>query len=467
MKFFKFKSIKTRLIFWFITVALMPMFVITIFSIKHLVPLQKELIFNKLEAIRSLKVHKINNWIDQREGDIKTIADDPQIRGLVTFIGWKDQDPQQKALDIASVREFLKRYMKNFTCFYEILIISTDTRKIIVSTNEKVEGEDRSKDLYFTGALQSQGLFIKDIYYSKSEKKPSMAFSIPIYYSFGYDSIGGILVARINLEESLYGVLQNRVGMGMTGETLIVNRNFMALNTLRWDDTSPLKLKVETAPTIKAKKGGTGILETVDYRGEPVLAAYTYVPKTGWGFIAKQDLKEVYAPLKTLERVAATTGILILLFVIIIAFMIAISISKPIIRLGKGVKVVGSGNLNYKVGSNSQDEIGRLSRSFDQMTESLNKTTASRDQLDKEVAERRKIGESLVFERDKLKETLLEVKTLSGLLPICANCKKIRDDKGYWNQIESYIKKHTEANFSHGVCPDCAKELYPNLNLDK
>ena len=58
-----------------------------------------------------------------------------------------------------------------------------------------------------------------------------------------------------------------------------------------------------------------------------------------------------------------------------------------------------------------------------------------------------------------------ENKTLKGFLPICATCKKIRDDQGYWNQIESYIKDHSEAEFSHGICPDCAKKLYPDMDL--
>ena len=70
-------------------------------------------------------------------------------------------------------------------------------------------------------------------------------------------------------------------------------------------------------------------------------------------------------------------------------------------------------------------------------------------------------------EREKtifnLQEALAKVKTLSGLLPICASCKKIRDDTGYWNQIESYIRDHSEAAFSHSICPQCAKELYPDL----
>jgi PAS domain S-box-containing protein len=63
----------------------------------------------------------------------------------------------------------------------------------------------------------------------------------------------------------------------------------------------------------------------------------------------------------------------------------------------------------------------------------------------------------------ELQDALSQVRTLSGMLPICSSCKKIRDDKGYWNQIETYLREHSEAEFSHGICPDCAKKLYPDL----
>lgn len=62
---------------------------------------------------------------------------------------------------------------------------------------------------------------------------------------------------------------------------------------------------------------------------------------------------------------------------------------------------------------------------------------------------------------ERVQQALSEVNTLNGLLPICAHCKKIRDDSGYWNRLETYIKKHSNAEFSHGLCPDCAAELYP------
>lgn len=83
------------------------------------------------------------------------------------------------------------------------------------------------------------------------------------------------------------------------------------------------------------------------------------------------------------------------------------------------------------------------------------------------------ISDRLKVEREKeelivrLQESLSKVKQLSGFLPICASCKNIRDDEGYWNQIESYLREHSEVEFSHGICPDCAKKLYPGMKFTK
>ncbi len=62
----------------------------------------------------------------------------------------------------------------------------------------------------------------------------------------------------------------------------------------------------------------------------------------------------------------------------------------------------------------------------------------------------------------KLQDALSKIKVLRGLLPICAHCKRIRDDKGYWGQLEVYIRDHSDAEFSHGICPDCAQKYYPD-----
>ena len=67
----------------------------------------------------------------------------------------------------------------------------------------------------------------------------------------------------------------------------------------------------------------------------------------------------------------------------------------------------------------------------------------------------------------KLTNALEKMKIMRGFIPICSSCKKIRNDEGYWTQLETYIHEHSEAEFSHGLCPDCAKKLYPDMDLDE
>lgn len=71
--------------------------------------------------------------------------------------------------------------------------------------------------------------------------------------------------------------------------------------------------------------------------------------------------------------------------------------------------------------------------------------------------------DALAKRNEELEQAVAKIRTLSGLLPICASCKKIRDDKGYWTQLESYISQHSDAEFTHGCCPECMKKLYPEL----
>jgi sigma-B regulation protein RsbU (phosphoserine phosphatase) len=64
---------------------------------------------------------------------------------------------------------------------------------------------------------------------------------------------------------------------------------------------------------------------------------------------------------------------------------------------------------------------------------------------------------------EQLRQAVDQIKTLKGIVPICASCKNIRDDRGFWNRVENYVRDHTEAEFSHAVCPDCMKRLYPQF----
>jgi DNA-binding response OmpR family regulator len=106
----------------------------------------------------------------------------------------------------------------------------------------------------------------------------------------------------------------------------------------------------------------------------------------------------------------------------------------------------------------TQLELGRLRVQLEKQAADLQRAN---DQLQMEMAERTRAAQALFEKNTELEAALAKVKLLSGLLPICSACKKIRDDKGYWSQVENFVEAHSEATFTHGLCPDCLKTLYP------
>ncbi len=80
-----------------------------------------------------------------------------------------------------------------------------------------------------------------------------------------------------------------------------------------------------------------------------------------------------------------------------------------------------------------------------------------------DITDRKKSDEERELLITELQTALDEIKTLRGIIPICSFCKMIRDDQGFWNQVEEYVKEHSEANFSHSMCPECAHKHYPEV----
>ncbi|MCP4629732.1 MAG: response regulator [bacterium] len=127
------------------------------------------------------------------------------------------------------------------------------------------------------------------------------------------------------------------------------------------------------------------------------------------------------------------------------------------------VKAFSTGGVDYITKPFQQEEI--LARVETHLTiRNLQKSLQEKNErLQQEINERKQAEKTLQTKNEQLQAALDQVKQLSGLLPICANCKKIRDDEGYWQDVSGYIGDHSEAEFTHGICPDCARKLYPEF----
>ncbi|MBN2237435.1 MAG: HAMP domain-containing protein, partial [Bacteroidales bacterium] len=366
MKKYHFKSIRGKLTFWFLMLSILPLVTSLTITYFNRVNAIEAAAAAKLTAIRDLKVQQVKNWVDERRGDINVMAGDFEIRELENIFNQEIRSTEDK-VKVQSAQELFNRNLSNYSDYKEIFFIEASSGIVKISTDQKQEGTNKKSDSYFKIPLETGRVFIKDIYFSSTTGNYEMTFSAPVYCMTHNEHIVGVLVARVDLNNSLFKLLNNRTGLGETGETLIINSDGFALNELRWYTDAPLNLKIAAFPALKASKGYTGVTKSNDYRGVQVLAAYTYIGETGWGFVAKQDISEIYIPIKAMMQHFFIIFIVWLIIISVLGFLLSRSFSSPIIKLNKVAETISRGDYSARSQVTSHDELGTLSKSFNTM----------------------------------------------------------------------------------------------------
>ncbi len=370
VEWFRFRSVRRGLAIYFLAAALIPLFCATgIISFQRVASIKKEA-YTKLEAIRDLKMETLDSWLDERVGDMGVIAGDLEVRALGAVFE-KENLSNEDRNTVKAARGLISRYLENYRDYHEVFIVSADSGTVELSTDASNEGKDRSREAYFTEALRTRKLYPMDIHYSSELKGPSMSFSVPIWGLSDKSRITGILVARIDLERSLYDLLLHRTGMGETGETLIVNEEVFALSELRWYEQAPLKLRIDAKPAVLAAQGKTGVVETADYRGVQVLAAYGHIPRMKWGFVAKQDISETYAPIRAMYRNIALLVVIFAVATYFFAVILSRILSEPLVEMATVSRKLQKGILSARNRVEREDEIGFLAQAINAMADSM------------------------------------------------------------------------------------------------
>ncbi len=245
----------------------------------------------------------------------------------------------------------------------------------------------------------SQSIEVSNFSYYPPSRKPVLFTLAPIFQD---GMVRGFIAVQLNTEK-IYALTSDYKGLGSTGEILLglkINTDVVFANPLRHDPGAAFSKKIVIGsplalPAQQAVQGIDGSGTSTDYRGEQVLAVWKYLPSARWGLVAKIDTKEAFAPVIAVRNWTLFICIATACAGLLAAFYVAKSISWPIQTLQKGVEIVGSGNLDYQVGMSSDDEIGRLSRAFDAMTENLKKITSSRDELNNVTIELERSNQEL------------------------------------------------------------------------
>jgi len=181
--------------------------------------------------------------------------------------------------------------------------------------------------------------------------------------------------------------------------------------------------------------------------------------------------------IKTVLIIAVAQAVTIFIICCLILWLLHNKVIARVLKITSYTSTLSLGTLTTPLVMPSKkealDELDALTDGINQMRENLHQAYTREKAVKEELKQSHDFLEVKVEERTKelnetvneLQDALSEVKTLGGLLPICSFCKKIRDDKGYWNQIEAYIQSHSEAQFSHSICKECAKKHYPDIDI--
>jgi PAS domain S-box-containing protein len=345
----------------------------------------EDAIFSHLSTTARLRAHHIETFLETQKNAAAQLSQSVVLKELLSAS--KQSPDYTQRFDRAMRRLEATEKANEFT--YEFFVIDK-TGKIAVSSDRNKIGLDKSTDIYFLGARKDP--CIKDAYHSETTGENTLAFSAPVADSKTAEFLG-VIVARVNLD-MLNEITTRETGLGKTGKIYLVNKYGYMITPSRFIKDTFLKLKVDTENTRKCfediKKFGSKPHRHVplayrDYRGVKVLGIYEHIPQMKWGLLAEIDTSEALAPLAKIKPLFVITMIFVPIAAWLIGVFVSRIISGPIHKLHIGTEIIGEGNLDYRVGTDTKDEIGQLSQAFDKMREDLRE---SHKQLEEKVKER-------------------------------------------------------------------------------
>lgn len=342
----------------------------------------------------------------------------------------------------------LSRFLKSFD-FYDIFLFDDNARLVYSTRKETDFATDFNHGPYaksnlgnsVRAALASERntVITSDLKtYAPSYFEPASFFASPV---FNGEKILGAVAFQIS-NEKINRVVADNHGLRTSGETYIVGPDLLMRTDSRFSDTSTILLqKVDTEASRAVTNGQTGSTITPDYRGVSVLSQYRPLNIDGlnWGMLAEIDEAEVREPSNSLTK--KLIGVLLLTLAIVGAItytLFRLSILKPLNNISFTARQVVNGDYSARTLVSGKDEFSLLAQSQNQIAAA---------------------AESHINE---LEAALIEMKELKGLLPMCAFCKSIRDDDGYFRTVESYLVGKSNLEFSHTFCDQCLPLHYPD-----
>ncbi|MGH2582692.1 MAG: diguanylate cyclase [Anaerolineales bacterium] len=362
--------------------AILPVALIVAFSYRT----ARETVFQRLDAnlnaVADLKHTEVMQWRSLVISDTLLLANNFLNQEHITTILNPNADEALRDAFANFLTENLISLQNARAGYVEILFVDREGN-IFISTDPERVGENVAdwEAVSQTFASQTER-YIENIHTRNGY--PEMSFGHAIHQvnpaaMIPMELINSAVIIRVNLEQSLYPLISAWPASGETGEILLVTERdgeWVFASPLRFDESQPLRLtlpesQLEEVRSASISSARNQILETTDYKGATVLSGYRRIPQLDWGLLIQQDRAEALAPVEQLRSSWIAAALFVLLVALLVATVLARSLTDPLHELTRAARRVGSGDLSIKVGLNRKDEFGELSNAFNNMIDSV------------------------------------------------------------------------------------------------
>lgn len=358
-------SLQTRLLLTSILLVLLPALITTLISTYISSQGLTNAAYDQLESVATLKENQIRTWLDTLQKNLElAFANQQSIQRASLVIN--QEEGNEAFLETSKLRFDLERYNGLSGYFTEIFIMDTNGT-VVLSTVKEQEGKIFRNQIFFTEGIK--GSYINPPIFEPAFSNYSIIISQPLVGQNGKTL--GVLAGRVNLS-TLNNIMNERAGLGETGETYLVNANFAALTNLRFQEIVLGKTYVRTEGVTNAIETQTNGRATYnDYRDTAVLGVYHWIPELKASVMAEQDESEALQSASELFQANLIFAFLTIIIASAVAFIITRQISTPVIELANAADTISHGNLEVEVKVKRGDELGVLANSFNLMTSRL------------------------------------------------------------------------------------------------
>lgn len=424
-------SIHKKLVLVLLAFTVLPMTVVGLWGFVHARETLEQMRVEFLEGLADQKSRRLEDlFIDLKE-DLHALSGHPEIRARAALLA----DPSVSAApgafqSIKAELDTLLQIKRRVNQYMNVILLDSPGRMIYsLRQTEAAQFLNPLRASLKDQALSAMqhGIFISGVLAPQSSADLFLMLMMAPIRDAAQRMVA-ILVFELHMDP-VYKMLMETSGLGKSGETLIAAKSgdrVLFLHALTHDPQVQLRLSPAgqskpLLPIQEALNRRNGCGRAVDYRGQKVFAAWRYLPSLNWGLVIKIDRGEALASAHQLGSLVLIVIAAASVLGLMAALQVSRSISRPIEHLHKGVALIGRGDLDYRVGTQARDEIGRLGRAFDQMAANLKTITASRDELEQEVHKRQAAEATMRVSLGILDKRLKELNCLFNLSQLVEN----------------------------------------------